>query len=712
MNSHVAVTRKTSKPKQSGAATIMVILMIGVGLVAVSVGTMHTMRSTQERQQVAHAQVNAQSGAWAAVEVARQYLGTLKADQLKVLGTNSWSIIGTAGLTQSVKIVDVSQPDPSKPAYRVNAQVSATATAGGATSTIEVVYEVTPGAAPDSYKLDGVLDFYNDLDLSGGIILDVPDKANFNVDGDFKAKSIGISGTGLGKVSVTGDVDIDSAVTADEIIGRNVEFVGSAAIKKVQAFGNPDGTGKGKAIASLLKEDTCCGYVKMTGGAGSEFIHANGNADLGGTGVVSVMALRDVSVTQGGGTYTDITAGGNLSITGTGGTFNTLAAIGNITLAQGTVKGAVKAHGTVTCTSTDLFNIQTEKTITGCKGTTTATKPAITLLPPVEAVKMIRPIVDAWALKGAANYVFEFVDGALRVTVKNINGIADGVYYLARGYGGWDGNQVTSREYLCKSLVKDASGALKVADDDKKENICAPEEKGSLIPFCSSDMYNQCFTVDPASKSLKITKSIPPGVVWIKGNLELAGTLYNTFIVTGKITSSAAMKSYALNYAAEYKEDPANTYETSKNAVCKNEFKDNQTTDFLGRYPTNYCNAAGVYTPSAVGNVSLLAGGYDPDVTPRTFSGGDISLGSSNRVYGTIIAGDMLTTGGDTKIYGYVSGAGLMLIEDEAHKLGNATEINLKNLPSTYKPEVVPNMSGGGGAGVTAESKVLWTRYL
>ncbi len=51
--------RRGLRERQQGIATILVILMIGVGVVAVSVGTMHTMRNTQERQLVAQSQINA-----------------------------------------------------------------------------------------------------------------------------------------------------------------------------------------------------------------------------------------------------------------------------------------------------------------------------------------------------------------------------------------------------------------------------------------------------------------------------------------------------------------------------------------------------------------------------------------------------------------------------------------------------------------------------
>ena len=94
---------RVSIRRQRGVATLLVILMVGVGLVSVSLGTLHSVRSAQERQLVAHAQVNAQAAVWATVDVVRQYLKTLTPQQLAGLTQNSTcSISGNDALVQSV----------------------------------------------------------------------------------------------------------------------------------------------------------------------------------------------------------------------------------------------------------------------------------------------------------------------------------------------------------------------------------------------------------------------------------------------------------------------------------------------------------------------------------------------------------------------------------------------------------------------------------
>lgn len=689
---------------ERGAATILTVLLIGVGLVSASLGAMHAVRSTQERQLAAHSQVNAQAGVWAAVEVVRVYLQTLNKDQLTKLTTNqAWTITGADNITQQAVVVEVLPPIAPAVEYKVSARLTATDTAARSSSSLEVVYAVKPANPPGNVALNGVLDFYNDLNASGGITLNVPNKANFNVDGNFSANSIGIGGVGLGRVAVTGDIDIGSAVAADEVWGRNVQIIGGATIGNVFAFGDPDGTGQGKAIADLAKSDTCCGYVSMTGGTGILNIRANGSALLAGGGVTTVMALRDVSVAQGGGKYTDITSGGSITTSGANGsTFANLNAVGNIDLTEVSVSNLVKAQGNVSCsTSERSYTIRAGGTVIGCVGAIESpVNPAIDLLPPVQPVKLSRPVVDAWALKAAANYAIEREGGKIKVTVTNANGIEDGFYYIGTMYGGWANGESFKREYLCKS-VDIVGTAYK----------CPIAEQATAKPFCASDNYSNCFDFTTPGKIKISGYSIPPGVVWVKGDLELAGTYFNTFIATNNIFTSGSMKSYAMNYAAAY-----DKLLPPSNAVCKNQFGGATSTDFLGMYPTNYCSAAGVYTPNALGNIGLLAGGYNPadnqstTATTKVYSGGLIDLGASTEVYGTVLAGDILKTGGSTKIYGYISAAGLQLSED-INDLGNSTTIDLMNLPEGYKPEEIPNMDDSVG-GTVSVATVLWSRYL
>lgn len=685
---------------QRGVATILVILMVGLGLVTVSLGTLHTVRSTQERQLVAHAQVNSQAGVWAAVDVVRQYLQTLSAAQLGALDTNQpWTITGTEGLTQTVTITGKVAPVAPLTDYRITAQIQAIAAAAKSSSVLEVVYEVRPGAAPQNFTLNGVLDFYNDLNVRGGITLNVPGGANFNVDGDFSVENASISGIGLGKLKVTGDITIGSAVDATEIWGRNITLKGSASVKHAYAFGRlvaDGGTVAGGAITT--KAATCCGNITTEGNAKAKGLHANGKVVLGGSNVNELVeALGDVNITSGGTAYGPINTRQNITAPG-GGTATSLEARGNISLVGGSLNSpGITAVGNISCGNAwypEYPSLRAGGAITGCYmggARIMNPPPVVNIMNRLDPVQLSRPTVDAWALRAAANYAFEYVDGNLTVTVKNVNGITDDTYYVK-------GLSSTPREYLCKTI---------------QNNVCT----NPLVPICNSySASNPCFSVETTNGISKLTiagKSLPPGVVWFKGDLHLSnGIYYNTFVATNNITTGGDFKSYALNYASAYKTNVSDT--VRKNAVCKNEFAtDVKSTDFASLYPTNYCTSSGVYTPNALGNIGMLAGGFDPAANPSSntvYSGGYVRLGASNSIYGTIVAGNLLETGGNTNIYGYVSAAGLQMSESD-NVFGGSTMIDVTNLPDGYSPNQVPDMSGSS-AGTTAEARVLWTRYL
>ncbi|WP_039917354.1 hypothetical protein [Cellvibrio mixtus] len=760
--------RRASQRKQSGVATILVILMVGVGLVAVSVGTMHTMRNTQERQLVAHSQINAQAGAWAAVETVRQLLGTLTADQLAGLVIdNEWTIsgVGVNGLTQKAVVKAVVPPAASKTDYKIRVLVSAVAEAGQSSSTVEVVYEVVPGAAADPFELTGVLDFYNDLEMSGHMDLKSPDAGlSFNVDGDFNATSLSIGGSGLKKMAVTGNITVGSDIRVEELWAKNVTIVGGASATKVFAFGDPDAT-----------DDTCCGNVKMTGGTGVTQINANGSVDSGGSGVDEINARRNISITRGGSNHKRLTAGGTVTNTSGGNITEFIKSIGDVTLSGVTMTGSpgvvskgnvtnsgsatvnkitalggvtvhsngtvnniksggnvslnnvdtknVEAVGDITCppgVSTIYENLKAGGTIKDCKPTwDTTPKPTwfqkakvdmpvvdITIPDKIPKVKLDQPKVNAWLLRSQANYALEInADGVPQVTVKSVHDVADGTYFL-RPVSGSD----TDREFLCKTLTADRKLCAAKSPSTPVHAFCYGEsDKNSCISFTVADGTS----IDAKGEKIRDKfiiggKTLVPGVVWIKGDVVLNnGTYYNTIIATGDVSTSGTVVSYALNYAAAYEKLDSGV---SKNAVCKLEYANTAAAAaFSGQYPTNYC-VEGKYVSNPVGNIGILAGGYNP-ADADIYTGGYINLAASNAIYGTIVSGNILETGGSTHVYGYISAAGLKQNEDEKNKLTQSTTVDLTNLPEGYDPTKIPDMSGGS-SGATAKSEVLWSRYL
>lgn len=690
---------------ERGAATILTVLLIGVGLISASMGAMHAVRSTQERQLAAHAQVNAQAGVWATVEVVRAYLQTLNKSQLTTLAANQvWTITGNDNLTQQAVVVEVTPPIAPALEYKVSARLTATDTAARSSSSLEVVYAVIPANPAGNVELNGVLDFYNDLNLGGGITLNVPDGANFNVDGDFTANSVGITGVGLAKVAVTGSVTIGSDVDAEELWGRNITITGGATAAHLYAFGTPTAEGGVGTETSKSKTDTCCGNINTSGGVtGIQSMNANGNINSGGNGLAAqaVSARGTVTLSGGGSMHGTINAGGNVvAVNGT--SVDSISTRGNATLGGNLVK-ALTAVGSVTCTVNwqKYPSIIAGGAVTGCNPGSGIQqnlnpKPVVGLMNKLPPVKLVQPKVDAWMLRASANYAMEFEGTKAKVTVMNIQGMINGTYYI-----GTYGNQ--PREYLCN--VVDAN------------NKCTnPAARASAKPFCNSfdgSEFTGCWTFNktPGAESWSVAgRSLPPGVMWFKGNLTLnSGVYYNTFLATGDVSTGGALATYALNYAGYGPVCDNLNIGKAKDISVKNH------SDFEGMKPTNFCQGA-EFKPTALGNIGILAGGYNPDATANAttnteYSGGLISLGAENSVYGTVLAGDILkTVGGDTKIYGYISAAGLQLSTD-INDLGGSTKIDLMNLPEGYKPEEIPNMDDSVGGNTTTVT-VLWSRYL
>lgn len=690
--------RWLSMPRyERGAATILTVLLIGVGLVSASMGAMHAVRSTQERQLAAHSQINAQAGVWAAVEVVRTYLQTLNKDQLTKLATNqTWTITGADNITQQAVLVEVFPPVAPALEYKVSARLTATDTAARSSSSLEVVYAVIPANPPGNVALNGVLDFYNDLNLGGGITLNVPAGANFNVDGDFTANSVGITGVGLAKVAVTGNVTIGSNVDAQELWARNITITGGATAKKLFAFGTPTAEGGTGSQTSKGKTDTCCGNINTSGGVtGIEIMNANGNVNSGGNGLAAqtINARGNVILSGGGSNHSTINAGGTVNAA-VGSNVASIQARGNVTLG-GNLVASLTTVGSVTCTANwQVFpSIRAGGTVTGCSATSGIQQnmnppPVVGIMEKLQPVTLVQPRVDAWTLKDAANYALEFEGTKAKVTVKNIQGLTDGTYYIGT-YG------TQPREYLCS--VVDAS------------NKCTnPAAKADAKPFCNSysGENNACWTFNktPGAESWSVAgKSLPPGVIWVKGNLTLnSGKYYNTFVATGNVTTGGQLETRALNYAGY-------------GPICNNDFiNEVKSSDFQGMRPTNFCEGTS-FKPTALGNIGILAGGYDPSdsanvPTKTKYTGGLINLGASNYIYGTVLSGDILKTGGATYIFGYISAAGLQLSED-INNLGGSTSVDLRNLPAGYNPNEIPNMEEVAGGNTTTVT-VLWSRYL
>lgn len=684
---------------ERGAATILTVLLIGMGLVSVSLGAMHVVRSTQERQLASHAQVNAQAGVWAAVEVVRANLQSLTKEQLTTLAVpQTWAITGSDSLEQQANITEVLPPTSPAVDFKVTAVITARDTAAKAASSIEVVYSVEPGVVGGPMTLSGVLDFYNDLRTTGGITLAAPDGQglDFNVDGNFTATSAGINGTGFRHINVTGNIVLDSQVSAQILRGRNITLRQSARAARVEAWGVPAGeVGSIGSENDDRKESTCCGNITLEAWVEphvATVAKANGNVKSTAGKVLTVQARRDVTI--GGKGADTVEALGNVTLNSPESIGNVLAGGNLIIQANNKSAGTKVGFGKVTCPGGNPGNMHVVKASLAanldpnCNGTvdSSVVPPAIT---PVEKVTLSRPVVDAWALKESANYAIEYAaNGTLSVKVNNVNGIANGDYFLGH-YG-------KQQWYICSSV--------------DLNHQCTSGEKSTATPFCiNNDENTVCFSADKDKKILDIkADSTPagllPGVIWFKGTLKLAGgPFFNTFIATEDILTYGSVKVYSVNYGSDY------LINGSSNAICKNQTAA-KFEAFNGRYPTNFCSASLDFIAHPLGNIGLFAGGYSQS-KPNTYVGGKITLGNDTNIYGTVVAGNILETSGASHIYGYVSAAGLQAVESQENTMVAELKIDLTKRPANYTPDKIPNTNNNGGVSSPAEAVVLWSRY-
>ena len=106
---------------ESGFATILMVLLIGLAIAGSAIGTAYYVNSGKKGLVTSHALTNAKSGAWTGVETFRKYLDELNEVQIKVLHTTGQNIeISTSGgRTLKVKVLSVEEVPTGSHKYHV-----------------------------------------------------------------------------------------------------------------------------------------------------------------------------------------------------------------------------------------------------------------------------------------------------------------------------------------------------------------------------------------------------------------------------------------------------------------------------------------------------------------------------------------------------------------------------------------------------------------
>lgn len=695
---------KRAARRQAGFVNVLLVVLAGIGALALTAVGLHSIRSAQDQQTSLHANTQAVVRAWDGVEVIRRYLGSLSADELKALGTGDLTIQGLANVAATIVSSNLVGSS-----YRVVADV--TGSGVGASATVRITYAVSSSGKPPNYNppLERVAHINSDLELTGGIEVLGGENARLWVSGN-----VDLSGsvTGIAEICSNGNVSITSAISVTTIctngnmtLGGSATVVsatvkgdvtlngGATSVNTITANGNVTLSGgsasaglvstkgtvsvSGNAQATVVSTE---GNIDWSSGSSASALTANGSIAYAGGNNGTVLSSRSIVAISGNGNVTDLTALGNISITSNWGTGvqGTLLGGADLTYQPQIFVNTGTVKGSVTPTSTHQ-NWHPKVNVTS--NAALVVDPTTVAVAEINITEPSAPKVDVYALKDSANYVLEYVNGQRKVTVRNVSGISDGTYYL----GDVVRNHNTLPDYLCTSV--DSSGRCPSAEYDTARTICQGFSANNGCISYASNKTTWTFN----------GQSMAPGVVWVDGNLSLSNGIYfNTFAAAGDISTAGSMKTYAPNYAGY-------------NAVCADTgtstYGVTRDSRLSGLYPTQFCSSSS-YTPVSLGNVALIAGGYQGD----TYVGGNIDLGASNEIYGSVIAGNLLTTTGNTTVYGHIQVGGQGSATKGKTKWTGHTTIDLRNQPSTYDPSDVPCMVNCNQPNVTSAT-IYWTSY-
>lgn len=332
----MSVINKKPPNTQSGFATVLVVLLVGLAVAASALGTAYYINTSQRTLVSSHALTNAQSGAWSGVEIFRKYLLSREETDLTKLNGQNLVLNVQGGKELKINNITSTQTSTAPNIYRVTAKVQNISDNSAASSTIQVVYEISftndnpnnNGNSGNVTTFPSAMNFYGDLDANGGItISNAGDRAVVNVAGSF---STGSGLTGIKELKVMGDVNISGG--------------GITGLENIYSNGNVTLDASGTANLVSAK-----GQVKTSGGVSAKNIYADGDVIYDSSGNSNSIDSKGSITVSRNATVNQATAGVNILLSN--GTINNLLANANII--NKTEKKVLSAKRTV-ITETDV----------------------------------------------------------------------------------------------------------------------------------------------------------------------------------------------------------------------------------------------------------------------------------------------------------------------------------------------------------------------
>ena len=668
----MSVINKKPPNTQSGFATVLVVLLVGLAVAASALGTAYYINTSQRTLVSSHALTNAQSGAWSGVEIFRKYLLSREETDLTKLDGQNLVLNVQDGKELKINNITSTQTSTAPNIYRVTAKVQNISDNSAASSTIQVVYEISftndnpnnNGNSGNVTTFPSAMNFYGDLDANGGItISNAGDRAVVNVAGSF---STGSGLTGIKELKVMGDVNISGG--------------GITGLENIYSNGNVTLDASGTANLVSAK-----GQVKTSGGVSAKNIYADGDVIYDSSGNSNSIDSKGSITVSRNATVNQATAGVNILLSN--GTINNLLANANIINETEKKVLSAKSGGTFTCAKTNwsdftsIAAVKFENCPTNTKMTTLAAGTQVAF--PTGALATVsmtqKPLINALSYESQANYVFSVnAQNQIMVYVRSVNGVTEGSYHLAKKK--IDYNQAWG--YLCKTV--------------DSNNFCTSDV---VANFGSQKTYvNEIITYSNGTWTLndnqKSMNSLAGGILFFKGSVNLSqGKYVNTFISTGNIEYGTSITLSAPNYADASQTCGSTYYPT----------------------PSNLCSSKTTLTLASLANIALLAGSCTDASTiekcSASYNGGDIVLKSSATILGNIIAGNKLDTSGHTVVKGSILAAALG--QNNGSKLGGYTNIDFNGTTEDKTTITLPSgeSSGDESKASTERVKIKWARY-
>jgi len=669
----MSVINKKPPNTQSGFATVLVVLLVGLAVAASALGTAYYINTSQRTLVSSHALTNAQSGAWSGVEIFRKYLLSREETDLTKLNGQNLVLNVQGGKELKINNITSSQTSTEPNIYRVTAKVQNISDNSAASSTIQVVYEISfnddteddDSSSGSESTFPSAMNFYGNLDANGGIkISNAGDRAVVNVAGNF---STGTGLTGVKELKVIGDVNISGG--------------GITGLENIYSNGNVTLNASGSANLVSAK-----GQVKTSGSVSAKNIYADGDVIYDSSGNSNSIDSKGSITVSRNATVNQATAGVNILLSN--GTINNLLANANIINKTEKKVLSAKSGGTFTCAKTNwsdftsIAAVKFENCPTNTKMTTLAAGTQVAF--PTGALATVsmtqKPIINASSYESQANYIFSVnAQNQIMVYVRSVNGVTEGSYHLAKKK--IDSNQAWG--YLCKTV--------------DSNNFCTSDV---VANFGSQKTYvNEIITYSNGIWTLNDNQqnmnSLAGGILFFKGSVNLSqGKYVNTFISTGNIEYGTSITLSAPNYADASQTCGSTYYPT----------------------PSNLCSSKTTLTLASLANIALLAGSCTDASTiekcSASYNGGDIVLKSSATILGNIIAGNKITTSGNTNVKGSMLAAALG--QNSGSTFGGGTTIDMNGLGEDKTTITVPSNEedDNQSESTTERVKIKWARYI